>query len=515
MKNFITIILIFLVSLVVSLLCLKAIPGNINSNSENFKVPFPKNSPAYELSHERSSYATLVSLDESGKFDLSPALADVAAPDAGFYRDKYYSFFPPGLAVAAWPLYLVGKHFDYSLAAAYSMVAVFAAFGLIFLFLICYEIFKFPRWLSLFIIFSTGLASTYLNFSITFYQHVPSTFFLLVGFYSAWRYSRYHNWAWAAICWSCYGLASFFDYPNLIVFLPILGYLIMNGLYVQENIDKIKLRIRNSLIISSVFLMLLGGAHIYYNLKNFGNWHRFSNALPKYDPRNEAISNELNTSDIEKLADDKDKISFALRETNVVNGANVLLFEIDKSLLLHMPIFLLALFGIYKMRKKFTREILTIIAIIIVNIFLYASFHDPWGGWGFGPRYLVTSMPFMNILVGFWLVDSKWWKKLLVWPFVMYSSGAALLGAVTKNFLVPNVEKLPGQIYPSKVWSEFQFLKVNENGTFIFNEFLSHKYSLTEYFIVLWVFVNIIFIIILFILPYLKYGNKHQENLDR
>jgi hypothetical protein len=189
---------------------------------------------------------------------------------------------------------------------------------------------------------------------------------------------------------------------------------------------------------------------------------------------------------------------------------DVLLFDIDKSLLLHMPIFLLSIFGIYAFRRKMTIEVITILLLITTNILLYGSFQDPWGGWGFGPRYLVTSMPFISIIVSFWLMNDHFLKRLAVLPFVAYGAGAAILGAVTKNFLVPKVEVLNLNL-PYKIWGEFKFLKLNENGTLIYNEYLADKYTLTEYFIALWAFVCVLFLIVLFILPYTKYGNTTQQ----
>ena len=505
------ILFILITALIVYALTNKAIPGNINSNSPEIAPPFTGENSAFELSHERSSYATLVALDETGRTDLGPRLGDGAAPDAGYYRGKYYSFFPPGLAFTGWPLYEIGKQFNHSLAAAYFIVGIFGAIGLVVLFKICDEIFGFPHWLSLFVALSTGLASTYLNFSITFYQHVPTACLLLIGFYSAWRYGKYHNWAWAAICWSAYGAASFFDYPNLIMFLPVIFYLIYQGVYLSKEGDKIKAGIKNSLVISAIFLVLLGGAHMYYNQVNYGSWSKFSNTLPRFNPREEGGgTDELESNDIEQVADDKSKVSFALKETNLAKGFFVLLFDFDKSLLLHMPIFLLALLGIYKVRKNLNIDVVVVMLVIAGNILLYSSFFDPWGGWGFGPRYLVPCMPFFNILVGFWLQRAGFLKRLLVLPIVMYSSFVAILGAVTKNFLVPKVEVLALNL-PYKFWSEFKFLWVNQNGTLIYNEFLKDKISLADYFVILVSFVILIFLVVLFVLPYTKYGNKTQQ----
>jgi hypothetical protein len=510
LKNFFAILFIILLGLLVYLATTKGIGGNINSSSAVMFPPFMGENSAFELSHERSSYATLVALDETGRTDLSEKLADSAAPDAGFYRGRYYSFFPPGLAFVGWPLYKIGQYYGYSLAAAYFVVSIFAVIGLVALYKICQEIFQFQRWLSLFTVASTGFASTYLNFSITFYQHVPSACFLLVGFYCAWRYGRHHNWAWAAVSWSLYGIASFFDYPNLILYTPVLLYLIYQGVYASQVDGKLKLGVKNSLVFSAIFLVIFGIGHMYYNQVNFESWTKFSNALPRYNPR--AYGNapdELNPAEIERIAREKNNVTFALKETSLANGFFVLLFDIDKSLLLHMPIFLLGIFGLWKVRKKIDMEVFTVLLIIAVNILLYSSFFDPWGGWGFGPRYLVTCMPFISIVVGFWLQNGGLWKRLLVFPIVIYSAGAAILGAVTKNFLVPKVEVLNLNL-PYKVWSEFKFLKINQNGTLLYNEFFSSRMSLTEYYIWILSFVVFLFLVILFILPYLKYGNQNQ-----
>lgn len=502
-------IIIFIISLCLYILTTKAMPGNIDSRSKFLVGPFKGDIGAFELSHERSSYATLLALDETGKVDLPMNLADIAAPDAGYYRGKIYSYFPPGAAFFAWPFYILGKYFNLSLFFAYSSISLMGSLALVFFYRICKDIFNLPLWTSVFLVITLGFASPFLNFSITFYQHVPTVFFLMLGFYSAWRFklNTRLDFVWGALAWGCYGAASFYDYPNLLILFPLLIYLVLSGVDFSQVRNRFKMNIRTSLIVSSAVLMLLGGSHLYYNYINFGNVKRFSNTLPKFDPRVETQTLEaLQKQDIETITAKKEEITSSLRENRIVNGLSVLFIDIDKSLLLHMPIYLLSIFGLFMARRRLTAEHTTLIAISLINILIYSTFHDPWGGWGYGPRYLLPSLPVFLLFVGIWLSYPGrliFIKKVISYLLFAFGAGVALLGAVGVNYLVPGIEAvyldLPN--LPNKFWSNFRFLDSGINGTFIYNTYLKNQLTLWEYYYILFGVVLALGFIALFIIP--------------
>jgi len=170
----------------------------------------------------------------------------------------------------------------------------------------------------------------------------------------------------------------------------------------------------------------------------------------------------------------------------------------------------LALLGIYSIRNKITPELGTLLGLVGVNLFLYASWGDPWGGWAYGPRYLIPSMAILSIFIGIWLNSAK--HKLIsrVTTFILfaYSCFIALLGALTTNQVPPKVEAdfLKMKYNFLLNWDYFMDGK---SGSFIFNEFASKHMSLQQYFVMIYIPLILIVFILLFIVP--LFGNRKQK----
>ncbi len=468
----------------------KAVGGNVDSKSPLLQPPYNGQISAFELSHERSSYATLLSLAERNKVDLTRELADVSAPDAGFYKGRFFSFFPPGIAYVGLPFYKLGQYFNLSLFFVYSTEIIFAVLSLIVLFKISKEIFKLPVWTACFVVISTGIGSTFLNFVITFYQHVPSVFFLLTAYYSVYRYrnSIKFGFLWASLFWSCFGASIFFDYPNLILMSPILIYFLVSGVKVSIFSSSYKVSVRNSFLLSMLVISVWIGMHVVYNYKNFDNWKRFSNSLPRYAPHFKDTFEEVTKEDTEKVASEKEAISYSLNETSFINGLWVILFQTNKGLWIFYPIYFFSFLGLWKLRKNLNPDLIIPLGIMLVNLFLYASFHDPWGGWGWGPRYLIPSIPCAAIYFGVWLSGRKYvlGRKLLALLLFSYASAVSLLGVVGKNHIIPKPEsELDLYIRPLNFWTGYKFVQRGENGTFLYNTFLRDKMRPITYYYLL------------------------------
>jgi len=504
-----------LVIIVFYLFSTKALYGNVDSNSLYLDPPYDSNIGAFELSHERSSYATMLSLDERGKVDLTKRLADIAAPDAGYYEGRFYSFFPPGLAYGGLPFYRLGKQYDLSLFFTYFTIVIYAILALLVLYRICRDIFKLPVWVSYFVVINTGLASTFLNFVVTFYQHVPSAFFTLLAYYAAYKYkySKSAGLLWASVVWSCYGLSIFFDYPNLIIMLPILVYFLFSGLRIVKENEKVRYGIRNSLLASLIVISAWGSIHIFYNYKNFDNWKRFSNSLPRYAPHINDTLEVLEIANTKEISEHKEQISFSLNETNLFTGFGVLLIGLNKSVLAYFPMYLVSLVLLFFLREKLSLDTLIPLFVIATNLFIYASFHDPWGGWGYGPRYLVVTMPFASIYFGMWLATNRFvlLKKISALLLYAYATAVALLGVVGKNYVIPKPESdYDLLIRPMNFWSNFKFIQLGQNGNFMYNTFLSGTLTLEYYYFLMLVSSILLVLLVLFVIPHLIKVDKNQ-----
>ena len=155
-------------------------------------------------------------------------------------------------------------------------------------------------------------------------------------------------------------------------------------------------RYNTVMFIAMLWLVFIGiiALHGYYNVLTFGKPLQFSNTLPRYE-----ISNyeELIGVDTEIVTRQKSEPTNIFREFGLARGTYELTVAPDKGLFFFSPIFLLSLLGIYHLRKQINLEAGTLLGVTAVIFLLYSSFADPWGGWAYGPRYLIPAMPILSL----------------------------------------------------------------------------------------------------------------------
>ena len=77
-------------------------------------------------------------------------------------------------------------------------------------------------------------------------------------------------------------------------------------------------------------------------------------------------------------------------------GLSGFLFSPGKSLFLFSPILLAALFGIPALLRQDRATALLSLAVVVAYPLLYAGWFMWWGGWSWGPRFLVPILPFFT-----------------------------------------------------------------------------------------------------------------------
>ncbi len=514
MKNTLAIAFIIVIGLVFYAGTLKAVPGRVDSQTGLPTDPsvFGSTGP-FESSHERSSYAIILAMVGYHNVNLTKDLADFGSPDVGFFKGKFYSFFPPGVASLGYPLYLLGERFNLPLAFAYFSVSLAAILTLIILYIICRQIFKFSLPLALLTVLITGFGTIFWNYSITLYQHIPTIFLMLFAFYSVWRFKSAKGifvWLWALAVWICYGLGPVFDYPNVILLLPVMVYFFISALRISKTELGFKVSLRMAFLVCSLAMIILAGAQLYYNYRIFGNWKIYTNALPRYNQTDYDYAH-LSNADTEAIAAQKGQVASIFLEKNVPFGFYILTVSVDKGLFLYMPVLLLALLGMFSVRKKITMEIGILAGIFLLNLFLYSSFADPWGGLSYGPRYLLPSIAVLPIFIGLWLQNSAklyWLKKTAVFILFACSSAASLLGAVTRNIVFPKNEAVYVDT-SNKFWFNIKYLKSGQSGSLLYNSVFSRYFSLTEYYFILLALILLIIFVVLFVL--LREKNEPEQ----
>lgn len=503
-RTLLTILLIFSLGLYV--LTVRGIYGN--PTGKMVKNNLDQASKPLELSPERGRYLLTLALGENHSFSLSKELADAAYPDVGYYRGKFYAFFAPGISLLSLPFYLVGKAFNLAQVATFFTISIFAAFSLIYLYKICRYMFKLPIWASITSALIFGFGSTSWSYANTLYQHHVTVFCMVASFYAAWKYKQKarYSWLWALYIWLNYSIAIAIDYPNALLMAPIMIYFFLSAIKIWSQEKKTFFYFRMSFLITSILFVVISIVHGYFNYTHFGGWTKVSNGILGYKKIQEL--NLFKSKNPEKVIAELEKNKVPIKffkEDNLPRGTAILLFAIDKGIFLFSPIFFLALFGILMSLQNLSLEIGIMISSILLNIFLYGSFGDPWGGWAFGPRYLIPSMAFLSIFVAIWLAKTRFQILGRIITFILFavSSAIGLLGALTTNAVPPKIEADYLKMKYNFLLN-WDFLSENRSSSFIYNTYLSQKMTLIQYYIYIFFIVMVALYIVLFVLPLLK-----------
>lgn len=498
-KHLITSFFILFVPISLLVFTLRGSFGNYNSVDE-IKTLTAVAEP-FESSHERSPYAMFLAMKNNSTVELTKDLADFASPDVGFINGKFYSFFPAGVPLLIWPMHAFLSQNNLGLLGAYASMAVLSLGSLVLLFLICRQIVKLPMWASLLAPLIFGFASTAWSYSITIYQHAPTVFLLLLMFYSAWKYRAHSKVAflWGIIAFTSYGFAILVDYPNALLFAPVAVYAVFNAFVVGKTEEGVKFSFRYSVLVGLLFFVAITLAHLHYNQQVFGSALQFHNPAPRYTPETFDILLENQAQGGHAPGD----AIGIFNEFSFVKGLYELTVAPDKGLFFFSPIFLIAVLGIaFAFAKKITTELGVLLAVVLLNVFLYSSFGDPWGGWAFGPRYLIPTMAALSVFVAYGLTYFRFslTGRIVAFVLIAYSSAVALVGVLTTNLIPPKVEAdFLGLKY--NYLRNIDFLKEGVTGNFLFNEYFKEQYSLSEYFLGLYIVLMVVFALVLLVLP--------------
>ncbi|MCR4329519.1 MAG: hypothetical protein NUV65_03160 [Candidatus Roizmanbacteria bacterium] len=509
MKNKLAIIFIILVATSLYALTIRGVAGSpdallIKNNLDQATKPF-------ELSPERGRYAHVFAMAETGRYDLSQAWADAVYPDIGYANGKFYSYFAPGISYLSTPFYLIGKEFDLEQVFTFGFISFMSILALIFLYKIAREIFELPIWASLFAVFAFAFASTAWSYAITLYQHHVTAFLILSSVYAVWRYTQrgQRSFLWSIYVWTAYGIAIFIDYPNAILLLPIMVYFLLSSFSFRETSQRYVLSFRMAMLYTFVAFITLAALHGYHNEYYFGDWKTVSGSIPGYKTivERDILAQSDTEKEISQLAPQKNIVAF-FKEVNVPRGFYTLTVSLDRGIAIYVPLLLLSLLSIYRIRKSITPAIATLLALVGINILLYSSWGDPWGGWAYGPRYLIPSMAILSLFVAFWLSRGEVWKKVIAFILFAYSSAIALLGALTTNAVPPKIEAdFLGLKY--NFLYNIDFFMDGRSGSFLYNTYFANTISLQDYFLLIYMALLILVTVVLFIVP--LFETKHES----
>lgn len=488
----------FAIAAVLYVATIKGVAGNPNPSQMK---QMDKSSYPFELSPERGRYAHTYALAVDGSFSLSQDLADVVYPDVGYVDGRFYSFFAPGISIMAVPFYKFGSTFKLAQVFTYGVVSLFALGNLFFLYRIGKDIFKLPNANALIAPLIFGFASTSWSYATTLYQHHLTTFFILSSFYAVWKYAQRtrFGFVWAAYVWFAYAAAFTVDYPNLLFMMPVMIYFALSSVTVTKFRRKLTIDLRPAIILTSVFFIGLSAAHAYYNQTQLGDWKKLSGNIVGYKliKEKQLLEKTGGKEIIKEIEDDKTSASF-FSEENITHGLQTLLIAPDKGIFFFSPIFILAVVAVASALRRINYEKAVLLTLAAINIFLYASFGDPWGGWAFGPRYLILSMAILSLFIGLWLSHVRYRLviKSILFVLFAFSTAISLMGVLTTNAVPPKVEADYLKMKYGYLLN-LDYFRDGVSSSFVFNEYVFPALTLQQYFLILYGVVMTVFFLTL------------------
>jgi hypothetical protein len=100
-----------------------------------------------------------------------------------------------------------------------------------------------------------------------------------------------------------------------------------------------------------------------------------------------------------------------------------------RGLLFFSPVLVLGVWGFWKMLRDSTtdREGLLFLAVFLGILGLYSAWYDPTGGLSFGPRLVISAIPFLLIPAGFIIRDMKG-RFSYTFVYLLYAAGVCING---------------------------------------------------------------------------------------
>lgn len=452
----------------------------------------------FEGSNSTSRYALTQAIVDDYSYYFDDSKARFASPDLVFYKNKYFSIFTPGISFIAVPFYMLGKYLGYSQLVTFTSTLLFAIGNFILINLLARKL-GVTFWAAVMCGFIFTFATNALPYSLTLTQHHASVFVILAGVLLAtYRPSFVSN----CLLGCLFSAGLLIDIPNVFMMLPIIFYVLWRHFQIDINEKKVTLSFRFvsiGLIIGILPFLFLFAA---YNFSLTGSYAKIGQTIGRtdYPPKAENTSLKGEVKDV-------NKINLPYETRRLLSGLNILLFSNERGIFFFSPVLILGLIGIViKLKEKKTDKIvLIIISVILVDILSYSMFGDPWGGWSFGPRYLIPASALLAVLCGIAITRYRRNMVYMLIFFVLagYSVFINSLGALTTNNVPPKVEAVNlTEPIPWTYKYNLKFILENKSASLAYNSYFNTFMSVQSYlyyFSGLVVFVLAILYLFLFI----------------
>jgi len=385
--------------------------------------------------NEFSHLALTMAIVDEGRLEIDSYYNQTG--DRAYYNGHYYSDKAPGLSFLAVPVYATWKFIYYNFITNFIshqeseeyvskiidnepiflyinpslfflllmiFVTVFTSslFGALLVVLI-YKISKYftknERYRLLLTIVA-GFGSLILPYSTVFESEIIATFFVFLSFFLLFKIKKER-----IRDSKVFFLAGFFstfsivmNYPTIVLAFALLIYLFT-------------FKLRNKKLI---FIYLLGiflgiSPLLIYNYVIFKN--PFELTLQHNDPLIWKIGEE-----------ELKRYGITSFIPNLFVTLRITLYPY-RGLFFYFPILFLSLVGFYWMSKKYKKEVIMILIPFIVLLYFISTRYFWWGGFSFGPRYLIYIIPFFFIplIYSFKKIPKTIWLPVLLLTLILSS----------------------------------------------------------------------------------------------
>src|SRR3989344_865392 len=478
------------------LLTVRGIPGNVTK--DNINTGMWREKGPFELSPERGRFALTFTLVEDRSYQFSIPVARFILPDLGYKNGKYVSLFAPGVSLIAVPGYVIGKFFGLNQLGTYLTASFFALFNVILIRKIAFKLGA--SWVSASVAGMVFLFTTpAFSYASTLYQHHISVLLILLSIYILMTHKGALG---IAIISVLYCIGILVDYPNALMMLPILIYSLINIIKIR-NIDRsLQINILSAKIIGAAACMPVLILLLLYNKQAYGNYLQFAGtvaSVTEIKMDGSPVFPGQKKNGIE-LTQEKYALNF-FKTRNTIKGLYTHLISPDRGVIFYAPSALFGIWGIVELRRRKPKISALIVALILTNLILYSMWGDPWGGWAFGSRYLIPSYALLSILVAMILPKFKNEFLFVIAVLIIgYSASINSLGVLTSYSNPPKIEAASLSIQTGKeekytIERNIDLIRNNESKSFIYNSFLSDKFSVLNYYLI----VNFSIVFIMFL----------------
>lgn len=459
----------------------------------------------FESSGSTSRFSLVEAIVLNGTFFLTEKQAKFSAPDITYYQGKYFSIFTPGVSFAAVPFYIAGQYFGVPQLSTYFMNILITLLNF---YLIIRLGFKFGA--NKFAAITAGLlflfATNGLSYGTTLTQHQFSTLLILLAIFNAIlpRRTILNNLALGAI----FGIGAMVDIPNIIAIAPAMIYAFLKHFSADSLSDKLKLNFKLNVVGLLIgilpFIILFG----YYNKELTGSFTKLGQTIGRSDyPHVEKVE-----KDSREEGFDFSRNMF-LDSRQQVQSSYILLISNERGIIYYSPVVLLGLIGFYLIYKDEGRRTKAVLCVSVIStiIVMYSMHGDPWGGWSFGPRYMIPV--YAILLAGLSVAITRFNRNVFFTSVFIILTGYSLYvntaGLLTTNSVPPKVEAVA--LIDPIPWTydyNFQLLEKNKSGSLIFNSYLSNYFDARTFYYVFLILAGVL-ISINFSLTFLE---RKREN---